>query len=420
MESDLESEVQGIVSRFSLFWLACANGVGLWLSILLILPEAGNVAGSLTYGRWMPLHMDWHLYGWCSLPLVGLLFRYMLVDVPGALKDVRASLFVWSLALGLLGIVCLSGTSSGKLFLDWAGGARIAFPAAQVFLWTVVASHFVKRLRLAKGWNHDLFLRALVLMGLLASPVALFVTSGADVYPPIDPESGGATGQSLLASSLGIVILFAVMPAVLKVPLRVEGSWIRRFYWVALILSGLGWLVLDHGNASNTQPGQIMGLGILLGWVPLVWLYFKSFEWTSSSRWWCLSFLGWWMFLTINGFVAFLPPVLEIAKFTNAMVAHAHLAMAGMMTSLNMLILSCLGKEDADAAWSDPVSFVLWHLGTVVYVIIMTLQGVREGMDPFVLYGSDALTNLTYSIRLLAGILMLIASLRWLSHAFKR
>lgn len=420
MESDFESNLQGIVSRFSLFWLVAANGVGIWLSVLLLWPELGAFAGSLTYGRWMPLHMDWHLYGWCSLPLVGLLFRYMLVDAPGALKDVWTSLCVWSLALGLLGIVCLSGTSSGKLFLDWAGVARIAFPAAQVFLWTIVVSHFVKRLRFATGWNRDLFVRALVSVCLLASPVALFVTSGAAVYPAIDPESGGATGHSLLASSLGIVILFAVMPLVLKIPVREEGNWIRRFYWVALFISGLGWLVLDHGNASNTQPGQIVGLGILLGWIPLVWLYFESFEWTGSSRWWCLSFIGWWLFLTINGFVTFLPPVLEIVKFTNAMVAHAHLAMAGMVTSLNMLILSRLGKWEDASPWSDGVGFVLWHMGTIVYVIIMTLQGVREGIDPFVLYGSDSLTNLTYSIRLLSGILMLIASLRWLLRSYKR
>jgi cytochrome c oxidase cbb3-type subunit 1 len=27
-----------------------------------------------TYGRWMPVHLNGQLYGWCSVPLLGLLF----------------------------------------------------------------------------------------------------------------------------------------------------------------------------------------------------------------------------------------------------------------------------------------------------------------------------------------------------------
>ena len=40
----------------------------LWLSLLLLWPGLGDLFAPLTYGRWMPLHMNWQLYGWTALP----------------------------------------------------------------------------------------------------------------------------------------------------------------------------------------------------------------------------------------------------------------------------------------------------------------------------------------------------------------
>ena len=56
-------------------WLAIACGVGLLMAVLLLVPETGRALGSLTYGRWAPVHLNATLYGWCGLPLLGLLLR---------------------------------------------------------------------------------------------------------------------------------------------------------------------------------------------------------------------------------------------------------------------------------------------------------------------------------------------------------
>src|SRR5688500_13198754 len=107
------------VALHSLGWLTAANLVGLWLAIGLQWPDAGNALAPLTYGRWSPLHLDWQLYGWCSLPLVGALFAWCFDPTTSATRrHAHAALGGWSLALAFGGVAWLRGDVSGKLFLD--------------------------------------------------------------------------------------------------------------------------------------------------------------------------------------------------------------------------------------------------------------------------------------------------------------
>lgn len=397
---------------YSLLWLFAANCVGLWLAVLLLWPECGKWLGEYTYGRWMPLHMDWQLYGWCSLPLVGLLMRYFLSEEDGC--DLHLGFIAWSLALALAGIISLHGVVSGKLFLNWSGVARVAFPVAQVLLWSILAQTSFRRWRRVGRVDLKQCFQGLLLLGLLGSPISLFWTAGAAVYPPIDPASGGATGHSLLASSLGIIFIFGLLPKFLQIELRRADSRWPRWYAVAFVLSLLAWSLIEHGNASNVEMNQILGLGVLLAWVPIVTFYYRAHVWPTQLKPWMCAFLGWWGFLTVSGFISFLPGVLDLMKFTNGLVAHAHLAMAGMLGALNMLILGTLGRAEARDPWSDLWGFVLWQLGTAMYVGSMLVQGAREGLDPTVLFGSNSATHALYLLRLLAGVIMILANLRWL------
>ena len=92
--------------------------------------RAQPALGEWTYGRWMMVHMNLELYGWASLPLVGFLFRVYGADRGPVAKWCRPVLWVWSASLGVGVFSWLSGHSSGKLFLDWSGYARVLFPAA--------------------------------------------------------------------------------------------------------------------------------------------------------------------------------------------------------------------------------------------------------------------------------------------------
>jgi cytochrome c oxidase cbb3-type subunit 1 len=389
-----------------------ANLVGVWLAVLLIWPQCGQFFGEFTYGRWMPLHMDWQLYGWCSLPLVGLLMRYFLNEKHG--EDAHLGFVVWSIALGIGGILSLHGVVSGKLFLNWSGAGRIAFPVAQIVLWAILANGCLTRWKCLRRYDTKFWFQLILLLLLLVSPLSLFWTAGANVYPPIDPESGGATGHSLLASSLGIIGIFGLLPLFLKLKATPVAKQRGILYGIAFAGSVGAWLMLDHGNASNTQLGQIAGLAILLLWIPLVVLQYRAYVWPQLLLKWLFAFFFWWGFLTVSGFITFLPGVLDVMKFTNGLVAHAHLAMAGMLGAFNMLILGTLGRSQVSDPWSDRSSFWLWQGGTLLYVLSMLVQGVREGLDPTVLFGANAGTSFFYGLRLLAGVILVGANLRWL------
>lgn len=308
----------------------------------------------------------------------------------------------------------LKGSVSGKLFLNWSGLARMAFPVAQVVLWAILFRSSFSRWRRIRKLDTKQWLQVGLLLLLLSPPIALFITAGADVYPPIDPESGGATGHSLLASSLGIIFIFGLMPYILNLPHANKSRLGSRIFVSAFLISIAAWGLLEHGNERNSQIGQIIGLAVLLIWVPLIWFYYRAFVWPQCIRAWLAAFFFWWGFLTISGFISFLPGVLDVMKFTNGLVAHAHLAMAGMLGAFNMLLLGTLGEAREGDPWTDSAAFWLWNSGTLLYVLSMLVQGIREGLDPTVLFGADKLTTVLYVIRLVAGLIMISANLRCL------
>src|SRR5688572_15764740 len=127
------------IRRYALGWLVAANLIGVWLAALLLWPPLNDYTAPLTYGRWVPLHLDWQLYGWCALPLVGALLYYYLPGNDRGRGPARVALAVWSAGLAWGGLTWLSGSSSGKLFLEWSGSARVVWLMALLLVWVVLA-----------------------------------------------------------------------------------------------------------------------------------------------------------------------------------------------------------------------------------------------------------------------------------------
>lgn len=413
------AEIPVIAARYSFLWLCLGNIVGCWLGLVLLIPQLGGIIAPFSYGRLMPMHMDWHLYGWSSIPLVGLLMTVYFARLRNVMLWTHLGLLFWSLGLLSSGFLAAAGLSSGKLFLSWGGASRVLFPLGQAGLLALLLWGFIRLCRDGTTGKWLLAGQGALLLLLASSPVALFIAADPHIYPPIDPESGGATGHSLLASSLGIIGIFIVLPLLLK-RLPTEGHNTRlRAVLGFYALSWLCWAFIRHGNASNLAADQVFGLFVLVIWIPVVSVYLLGYQWPQATRKWLWAFLSWWGLLTFTGFLDFMPGMLDLVKFTNALVAHAHLAMAGMVTSLNMLILGTLNEralEDGVASWR---SFWVWQGGCAVYVIAMQIQGIREGLDPTVLFDFNLGTTLLYTVRLMAGIAMTVAGISWLRVSLK-
>jgi cytochrome c oxidase cbb3-type subunit 1 len=400
----------------ALLWLVVGNAIGVMLATLLLFPSLNQWLGEWTYGRWIMVHMNVALYGWCSLPMTAFLFKAYGADRGPSAAWCRPVLWAWSATLAVGAFTWLSGQSSGKLFLDWFGYARIAFPLAMAALWLLLA------FSLARTWNTaahaTIGLRVAKLLGLallLAVPIAIYIASNPSLYPAVNPDTGGPTGTSQLESSLMVVGILLIIPLGL-VRRKVGHFWPVVVSWAVLMAESVLCAALSRADVSHHNPVQFISLGSLLIWLPLTPAYYTAFEWRPSTRRWRTAFLWWWAFLVVSGWIMFLPGVLDHFKFTDGLVGHSFIATAGFLSALLIFVLIQLLGDDG-WIFTRTWSFHLWNWSVLGYIAVMFVAGWLEGSDPAFTIVLGTVRNTLYVLRLATGILMLISSLEWFQDA---
>lgn len=410
--------------RLSFGWLAVGNAVGLLMAALLLFPGLGAALGPLTYGRWAAVHVDLQMYGWCSLPLLALLF-HLYLPRGGSPRLAVWALRSWSAALAFLAVSLLTGHSSGKVFVDWSGAARWVFAAALAFTSLAVIAAYVQRLHarrrgeLAEG-RLGLALKGLGLLALVPAPVAMVVAAAPGLYPPINPQSGGATSGNTLASVLGVGAVLVLSPFLAGLKPR-DGGRFSAVVGAALFLH-FGFLaLLGPGDHRNDEPLQLAALISALIWLPLVAEHWRRFAWPAGSRPWLGAMAGWGLVLTLSGLLAGLPGTADRIKYTNVLVGHVHAAAAGVVTAWLFVVLATVAEQRGlrrrrrRALFADGPAFWSWQVGCVLQVGALFLVGWAEGANPQILWSGAPLVSAGYAVRLLGGLLMAAAAWRWLA-----
>jgi cytochrome c oxidase cbb3-type subunit 1 len=402
----------------SLAWLVFANAIGVLLAAMLLFPSLNRLFDTWTYGRWMPVHLNLQLYGWSSLPLLAFLFKVYAADREPAARWVRPILWIWSSALAIGAITWITGHSSGKLFLDWTGYSRVLFPLAVFTVWILLLYALVR------SWRDPAYAsplaragKAVGLLLLLSIPLLLYISASPTLYPPINPDTGGPTGASQLESTLVVIAILLLLPFGLT-QRKASRSWAVKVCWIIFIVETILCLGLGRADVSHHRPTQYISLGSLLVWIPLIPAYFAAFIWHPNTRRWRIAFLCWWSILVPTGWALFLPGVLDHFKFTDGLVGHSLVAMAGFVTSvLIFVMIQLLG----DGGWifNRTWSFYVWNLSVLAYVLLMFIAGWREGTQPSFTMVPGNERNLLYALRLLVGLLMFVASADWLIDASK-
>jgi cytochrome c oxidase cbb3-type subunit I len=403
-----------LTAFYSLFFLCLGNLLGLVLSLLLLFPELNNFLVPFTYGRLMPLHLNFQLYGWSSLPVLGILLKWFL---PGKKLTANSQkiYIAWTVCLVIGGLSWLAGMSGGKIFLDWAGPFKILFPISLFLLWLTVVFSFHSKIKIENLRISDtaVIIRGSLLLILLAVPFAFWFALDPKLYPPIDINSGGPTGVDLLGSVLGIIFLFLIFPPVLGIKIK-EGKQPIRLPFLILLFQGITFLFLNRQNSSNYDLQQIFALSSVLIWIPILFWFYAQFEFSKPAILWLKSFAVWWTILSVSAFLMFLPGNLEIVKFTNVLVAHAHLAMAGMLSSFVILLLVSLEINDPRVTLlAKKTPFLLWQSGSVIMLTALVSFGIFENDPNRTQFLPDSLSFWSYTLRSLGGLLMTIASGIW-------
>ena len=416
LPEDPASKAVASAAWHALFWLVFANAVGVLIATLLLFPALNRLLGEWTYGRWIMVHMNLELYGWASLPLAGFLFKVYGADRGPLAHWCRPVMWVWSATLALGAYSWLSGHSSGKLFLDWSGYSRVLFPLAMIALWLVLTASLVRE------WNSAAIVtmaarcaKIFGLVFLLAIPLAIYMAASPNFYPAINPDTGGPTGASQLESSLIIVAILLMLPFGLT-RRKAGDARIIPIAWAIMIAEFVLCIALGRGDISHHRPAQFLSLGCLLLWAPLTPAYYAAFKWRANTRRWRIAFLCWWSALVLTGWVFFLPGVLDHFKFTDGLVGHSLLAMAGFTSSLLIFVMVQLLGE---GGWifNRTRSFYGWNIAVLGYVVLMSEAGWREGFDPAFTIVPGVARDAVYILRLVVGVVMLASSLDWLIDA---
>jgi cytochrome c oxidase cbb3-type subunit I len=390
--------------RHALAWLVVSAGVGLWLSLLLLFP--GMQQGEWTYGRWVPLHLNGMLYGWTALPLVGWLHHMYGTDRSKAAHWGPVSVWAWSGAMAFGGWSWLQGHSSGKIFLDWTGPARLTFVLAQIILWLVLAAAWLDQSRYWTRLRKNLTLFSL--LGLATVPGGMWMATSPKVYPPVDPTTGGPSGSSLLGSTLTVILLFLILPRALALPQYDPAKKFRRV-WVWFALSWVIFAIAEGRGGTHHDWWQIGSLACLLPWFVWVPADAARFVWPAHTRSWRRSMIFWWGALVLTGFLFYLPGILDRLKFTQGLVAHSHLAMAGFTTSFVGLLLSVLVKPVGTARM-----LLLWNISAVIMILVLAWMGWHEGGESSWMLHRSWDRWLGLGIRAACGLVMMLCALSWL------
>jgi cytochrome c oxidase cbb3-type subunit 1 len=123
--------------------------------------------------------------------------------------------------------------------------------------------------------------------------------------------------------------------------------------------------------------------------------------------------LVWLMILCLHGVISFLPGILDQVKFTNALVGHSHLAMAGFTTSFVIFLLQQILSPQESDVFEDRFAYWGWHLATLTYLVLMTGVGIFEVIDLSFTVDGGWIKKSLYLGRFVVGIPMLVVSLYW-------
>ncbi len=207
-------------------------------------------------------------------------------------------------------------------------------------------------------------------------PAALVFAASPAVYPPVDRTTGGPTGSSLLGSALVVVGLMLLLPRVVAGE-RSGGN--HRGIW---IFFGVSWVVFGVTEAigGTHHDAHQIGIDVVAVAMGLVAcrMDWAGFAWPDGSRVWRMAMFGWWGLLVVSGLLMYQPGVLDRLKFTQGLVAHSHLAMAGFTTSFCALLVVLLTRRRLGGT----ASVAVWHLAALVMIATLALMGWREGAGP--------------------------------------
>jgi len=202
-----------------------------------------------------------------------------------------------------------------------------------------------------------------------------------------------------------MILLLAPLGLCGKSDISARCRWLWWLWLAELVVFG----VIEWCGGTHYDWWQILGLALLAPWLWLVPYAWESYRWPVGAREWRIWVYIWWAVLIVSGWIDYLPEVLDRVKFTNGQVAHGHLAMAGFVSALGMVLLVCV----SDVATHLRGGVKMWNAAVAGYVSSMALCGWGEGGGHAWMSELPEWRGGLLAVRLACGLVMLAVSLMW-------
>jgi cytochrome c oxidase cbb3-type subunit 1 len=417
------------------FWLVIGSGIGEYVGIKFVMPEADNVSW-LSFGRLRPVHTNIVFWGWASLGILGLGY-YVVPTVSNAklysIKWGWIALILTNLQVTLGSISLMAGINNGGgEFREYIWPIMALFAVALIL--TLV--NFIKTV--ANRTSKEIYISNWYIV----SSVIFTIIVATTAYLPFWQRGLGETiiqgyymhsGVGMWFTLFTLGLLYYFIPQQLNKPIYSYSLGILAFWTQILFYTIIGTHHFVFSSISwSLQTVAIVGsAGMIIPVVAATINFFMTFRGQGSkvSNSYTLPF-----FLTavVYYFIVSMQGTAEAFRYTNLIwhftdftVAHSHLGFYGIITfaiwgGTYAILPRLTGKEPPQHLVG--AHFWLAFIGVLLYAVPLMIGGTLKGLmwmegKPFI---DSVVMMFDYWIwRAIGGSLMFISHLVYFYNFYK-
>lgn len=417
------------------FWLLIGSGIGEYLGIKFVMPDADNVSW-LSFGRLRPVHTNIVFWGWASLGILGLGF-YVVPTV----SNTKLYSIKWGwIALVLTNLQVILGSISLMAGINNGGGEfrEYIWPIMALFGVALIltAINFIKTV--ARRTTKEIYISNWFIVSSLIFTIIVAVTA----YLPFWQNGIGETiiqgyymhsGVGMWFTLFTVGLLYYFIPQQINKPIYAYSLGILAFWTQILFYTIIG----THHFVFSAIPWWLQTVAIVgsMGMIIPVLAATINFGMTFNGHWNKVAnsyTLPFFLTAVVYYFVVSMQGTAEAFRFTNLIwhftdftVAHSHLGFYGIITfaiwgGTYAIVPRLTGKEPPQHLVG--AHFWLAFVGLLLYSIPLMIGGTLKGLmwmdnKPFI---DSVVMMFDYWIwRAIGGSLMFVSHIIYFYNFYK-
>ena len=417
------------------FWLVVGTGVGEYLGIKFVAPDADHVSW-LSFGRLRPVHTNIVFWGWASLGMIGL--GYYVVPTVSNAK-------IHSIKLGWIALICtnimvIAGSICLMSGINNGGGEfrEYIWPVMAFFAVALILTLYNFIMTVAKSTTKEIYISNWYIISAIIFTIIVALTA----YLPFWQKGIGETivqgyfmhsgvGMWFTLYTLGLMYYF--IPQQINKPIYAYSLGILAFWTQIIFYTIIG----THHFVFRSIPWWLQTVAIVgsAGMIIPVLAATINFTMTYKGHWNKVAnsyTLPFFFVAVVYYFLVSMQGTVEAFKFTNLLwhftdftVAHAHAGFYGIITfvlwgGIYAIVPRLTGKE-------PPQHYVGAHfwiafIGLLFYVVPLSIGATLRGlmwMDSKPFIDSVAMMFQYWIWRAIGGSLMFISHIIFAYNFFK-